>query len=72
MRIVGVKVTSLVDVTHLLPHGTEEEVRAETRRMLDELGVEGRLLIGSSTELGNDVPLANYLAFHDEVMKGNG
>ena len=59
-----------VDVTHLLPFGTPEEVRKETRRMIDELGSEGHLLIGSSTELGDDVPLANYLALWDEVMRG--
>ncbi len=57
-----------VDVTHLLPFGTPEEVRRETRRMIAETGSEGRLLIGSSTEVGNDVPLANFLAFRDEVF----
>ena len=59
-----------VDVTHLLPFGTPEEVRRETRKIIDEVGAEGRLLIGSSTELGDDVPLANYLALHDEAMRG--
>lgn len=59
-----------LDVTHLLPFGTPAEVRRETRRMIDETGAEGRLLIGSSTEVGNDVPLANYLAFRDEVFAG--
>lgn len=59
-----------VDVTHLLPTGSPEEVRRETRKIIAETGAEGHLLIGSSTELGNDVPLDNYLAFHDEVMKG--
>lgn len=58
-----------VDVTHLLPHGTPEDVRRETRRIIDETGSEGRLLIGSTTELDVSVPLENYLAFHDEVMK---
>ena len=59
-----------VDVTHLLPFGTPDEVRRETRRIIKETGSEGRLLIGSSTEMENNVPLANYLAFHDEVMRG--
>ena len=54
----------------LLPFGTPEDVRAETRRIIDEVEAEGRLLIGSSTELGDDVPLANYLALHDEAMRG--
>jgi uroporphyrinogen decarboxylase len=59
-----------LDVTHLLVEGSPDDVRAETRRMIDETGADGRLLIGSSTELEDNVPLANYLAFHDEVMKG--
>jgi len=59
-----------VDVTHLLREGTPEEVGKETRRMINELGSEGRLLIGSSTEVSELVPLRNYLAFQDEVMRG--
>jgi hypothetical protein len=59
-----------VDVSRLMPFGTPREVRAETRRIIRETGSEGLLLIGSSTEIGNDITLANYLAFHDEAMKG--
>lgn len=59
-----------VDVTWLLRTGSADEIRRETRRIIDEVGTEGRLLIGSSTEVDNTVPLENYLAFHDEVMKG--
>ncbi len=59
-----------VDVSHLLPFGSAEQIRAETRRIMRETGSEGRLLIGSSTEVGNDVPLASYLAFRDTVMEG--
>lgn len=59
-----------MDVTHLLLSGNPAQVRAEARRMIDEVGAEGRLLIGSTTEVGNNVPLDNYLAFHDEAMRG--
>jgi len=59
-----------LDVTHLLRSGTPADVRAETRRLIDEVGADGRLLIGSTTELEENVPLANYLAFYDEVMAG--
>jgi hypothetical protein len=58
-----------VDATHLLRAGTVAEIRRQTRRMIDEIGAEGRLLIGSSTEVGDDIPLDNYLAFHDEAMR---
>ena len=54
----------------LFRSGTPAEVRAETRRLIERTGAEGRLLIGSSTEIGNDVPLDNYRAFHDEAMEG--
>ena len=59
-----------VDVTNLLRVGSPVEIRQETRKIIEQVGSEGRLLIGSSTEVGNDIPLENYLAFHDEVMKG--
>jgi len=56
-----------VDVTHMLRTAPPMEIRRETRRIINEVGAEGRLLIGSSTEVGNDIPLTNYLAFHDEA-----
>lgn len=61
-----------MDVTHLLRTGAPDDIRAETRRMIREVGAEGRLLIGSSTEVEDNVPLANYLAFHAEVMNNPG
>lgn len=66
----GLVLVGGMDVSRLLPFGTPEEVRRETRRMIREVGAEGRLLIGSSTEVGNDVPLANYLAFIEETGRG--
>lgn len=59
-----------MDVSRLMPFGTPAEIRTETRRMIREVGAEGGLLIGSSTEIGNDIPLENYLAFRDEAMGG--
>jgi hypothetical protein len=58
-----------MDVTNLLRTGSCQEIRGETRNMIEKVGAEGRFLIGSSTEVGNDVPLNNYLAFHQEVMR---
>lgn len=58
-----------MDVTNLLRTGDCEEIRSETRKMIEEIGAEGRFLIGSSTEIGGDVPLDNYLAFHQEAMR---
>ena len=59
-----------VDVSRLMPFGSPDEVRRETRKIIAETGSEGRLLIGSTTEIGNDIPLENYLAFHGEATKG--
>ena len=47
-----------------------EEIAGFSRRIIDNVGSEGHLLIGSTTELENNVPLENYLAFHDEVLAG--
>lgn len=63
-------IAGALDVTQLLPFGTAQDVRKETRKIIDEVGAEGRLLIGSSTEVEDNVPLENYLAFWDEVQRG--
>jgi hypothetical protein len=55
-----------IDVSQLLPFGSPQQVKDAVRRSLD--AAEGRLMVGSSTELNNDVPLANYLALRQAVM----
>jgi len=54
-------------VSQLLPLGTPAEVRDTVRRTID--AAEGRLMVGSSTELNNEVPLDNYLALRDAVLE---
>ena len=54
-----------IDVSQLLPFGTPQEVAAETRKLI-EIGGPG-VLVGSSTELHNDVPLENFQAMADTV-----
>ena len=51
-----------------LPHGTEEEVRRESRRLL-ALGVEGGYIFAPSHAVEGDVPLVNILAFMDEAQQ---
>jgi uroporphyrinogen decarboxylase len=58
-----------IDVSQLLPLGTPAEVRDTVRRTID--AAEGRLMVGSSTELNNEVPLENYLALRDAVLEAN-
>jgi uroporphyrinogen-III decarboxylase len=58
-----------IDVSQLLPFGTESEVRAAVRRTIDEAGISGRLWIGSTTEIHPAAKLENVLAMWDEIEK---
>jgi len=49
-----------IDVSDLLTHGTPQQIRDVTLRAI-EAG-RGRLMVGSTTEAHNDVPLENYMA----------
>lgn len=55
-----------IDVAHLLPFGTVAQVRDAVVKAIED--TQGRILVGSSTEVGNSVPLENYLAMRDAVM----
>lgn len=55
-----------IDVSQLLPRGTPAQVRDAVQKALDQ--TECRILIGSSTELNNDVPLENFLAMREAVL----
>jgi uroporphyrinogen decarboxylase len=50
-----------------LPYGTPEDVRAETRQLL-ELGQAGGYIFAPAHDVEGDVPLANMLAFIEEVQ----
>jgi uroporphyrinogen-III decarboxylase len=56
-----------IDVSQLLPFGTEAEVRATVRKTIDEAGARGRLWLGSSTEIHPGAKLQNVLAMWDEI-----
>jgi hypothetical protein len=56
-----------IDVSQLLPLGAPQQVRETVRRSIE--AAEGRLMVGSSTELNNEVPLANYLALRETVLE---
>ncbi len=53
---------------HTLPYGTEEEVRKESQRLLEE-GRNGSYIFAPSHAVEDDVPLPNILAFIDEAKK---
>lgn len=56
-----------IDVSQLLPFGSPGQVKDAVARAID--AAEGRIMIGSSTELNNDVLLANFLALRQAVFQ---
>ncbi len=58
-----------IDVSQLLPFGTEAEVRQTVRKTIDEAGANGRFWIGSTTEIHPAAKLENVLAMWDEIEK---
>jgi len=55
-----------IDVSDLLPHGTEQQVRDAVVKAIED--TEGRIMVGSSTELFDTVPLKNFLAMRETAM----
>jgi hypothetical protein len=55
-----------IDVTHLLPNGKPQEIKDTVTKAIED--TEGRIFIGSSTEVANNVPLENFLAMRDAAM----
>ncbi|MBN1352856.1 hypothetical protein JXJ21_25935 [candidate division KSB1 bacterium] len=56
-----------IDVSWLLPLGSPQQVANAVKQAID--AAEGRIMIGSSTELNNEVPLQNYLALRKAVLE---
>jgi uroporphyrinogen decarboxylase len=56
-----------IDTHHVLPRGTAEEVRAEVRRRMKDLGPGGGYIAAAVHCIQPDVPIENFLAMCDEV-----
>ena len=57
---------------HLLGQGTEEQVRARTRQILEVCGVKGTgYCLGTGNTAANYIPKQNYLAMLDEGRRWN-
>ena len=55
-----------IDVSQLLPFGSPLEIRNTVERTIE--AAEGRIMIGSTTELHDAVPLENFLALREAVL----
>jgi uroporphyrinogen decarboxylase len=58
-----------LSVQHVLPHGTVDDVKRETRRLLDEMAPGGGYVLSPSHSVTGDVPVENVEAFL-EVARG--
>jgi len=56
------------DVDYLARHG-EDEVRAYTRRLIEDCGPGGGWALGTGNSVANYIPVRNYLAMLDEGRK---
>ena len=56
---------------NLLARGTEEQVRAGTRRILERCAPSGGYVLGSGNTVANYVPVQNFLAMLDEGWRYN-
>jgi uroporphyrinogen decarboxylase len=57
-----------IDTHHILPHGTTDDVRAEVRRRIKDLGPDGYIAAAVHC-IQPDVPPENIVAMCDEVRK---
>ena len=55
-----------IDVSQLLPFGTPQEIADQVLRNIE--ATEGKIMVGSSTEVLSEVPLENYLVLHETVL----
>ena len=58
-------------VQRLIPFGTPEEIRAETKRLINELGRGGGYVLGPSKPLPPETPIANAVAFIETALQTN-
>ena len=58
-----------VSVQYLLPRGTQEEVRAEVRRLIGEVGENGGFIIAPTHSLGSDIPIENLVVLIEEFSR---
>ncbi len=56
-----------IDTQELLPHGTVDEVRRETRRLIDGMTRDGGYILAASHTIPPETPLDNIIAMYAEA-----
>ena len=54
----------------LLPFGTPQQIRDETRRLMDVVGRDGGFIVAPSHDMPGDIPLENMVAMIETVREG--
>jgi len=69
-RLYGPRVTFYggISTQRLLPVASPEEVKAETRRLMELLGVDGGYIVAPTHAIPDDTPIENILAFLEAVQ----
>lgn len=58
-----------IDINHTLPQGTPDEVRAEVRDRVHNLGLGGGYVMASSHHIQPDTPVENILAMYETPLR---
>ena len=58
-----------IGIQDLLPHGTPEQVRAEVRRLIEEIDAGGGYILGPSHAIMADAPVENLVALIEAVRE---
>ena len=58
-----------ISIQETLPHGSEEDVRAEVRHRIDHLGPQGGYVLCPANVVQTDTPVENLLAMYDEAKR---
>ncbi len=58
-----------IDIQHLLPNGTIDEIKTEVKRRIEILGKGGGYIIAPAHNIQDDTPVENILAFYEAVFE---
>lgn len=58
-----------VDIQHMLPFATPQEVRSAVRNLINALGADGGYIVAATHEIQPDAPVDNVLAMYDEARQ---